>query len=130
MYSLKGKEGWPDLHDIYMETNDPTEYSFAIDCFGSWAHFQHLASLKWFQAYLFPWREELEVKLRSNAVTALYAVATTEGNKGITASKWLADKGWEKKRGRPSTSELAREKKIALRVKGDVDDDAKRLGLH
>ena len=130
MYSLKGKKGWPDLHDIYMDTDDPTEYAFAMECFESWAHFQHLTTLKWFQAYLFPWREELEVKMRSRAVRALMAVATTEGNKGTTAAKWVADKGWDKKRGRPSKEELVREQKVAMRIKGDVADDAKRLGLH
>ena len=130
LYSLKGTPGYPQLQEIYMSLNDPTEYAFAMECFGSWAHFQHLASLKWFQVYLHAWREELEVSMRSKAIQSLMDVAQNEGNKGITAAKWIADRGWEVKRGRPSKEEVVKQQKIAARIADDIDDDGKRLGLH
>ena len=130
MYTLKGKKGYTDIHDLYMESNDPTEYQFAIQAFGSWKHFKHLASLKWFQAYLDDWREELEVKLRSGAIVTLMESAVNDGSRGTTAAKWIADKGWDKKRGRPSKEEVARELKVSSRISDDISDDAKRLGLH
>lgn len=128
-YSLKGRSGYIDLHDLYIEQTDITEYKFAMTAFGSWKHFQHLASLKWFRIYLAEWREELEVKMRSMAIVNIMEAAS-EGSRGTSAAKWIADRGWEKKRGRPSKEEVARELRVSARIKDDVTDDAKRLGLH
>ena len=130
IYSLKGRTGYIDLHEMYMEANDPTEYKFAIQAFNSWKHFKHLASLKWFSIILEDWREELEVKLRSGAIISLMTSAIEDGSRGVTAAKWVADRGWDKKRGRPSKEEIARELKVTGRMSDEVSDDAKRLGLH
>jgi len=130
MYSLKGKKGFIDLHDMYLEASDPTEYKFAMLAFDSWKHFMHLASLKWFKLYLDDWREELEIKLRSSAIVSIMDSAVNDGSKGTSAAKWIADRGWDKKRGRPSKEEVERELKVSARITDDVSEDAKRLGLH
>lgn len=130
VYSLKGAAGYPDLHDLYIEMNDPTEYAFAMAAFDSWKHFKHLESLKWFRAFLTDWRLELEVKIRSEAIRSMAITANTEGSKGVSAAKWLADKGWDKKRGRPSGEEVTRETKVQANIQADISNDAKRLGLH
>jgi hypothetical protein len=59
------------------------------------------------------WREELEVKLRSQGVRGVMLEAYSEGKGSLQAAKWLADKGWTEKRtaGRPSNEELAGERK-------------------
>jgi len=118
------------LRRLYMETNDPTEYKFAQAFVGSWRHFEYMCSLKWFKEIIEELRMELEISLKSQAITSMILVSNTEGAKGITASKWLADKGWEKKRGRPSREEIQRERKIHASVSADVEEDAKRMGLH
>ena len=126
MYTLKGDPKFIDLHDLYMETMDPTEYSFALRAFGSWEHFQHLASLQWFQYYLKSWRTELEVKMRSEGIRQL-TNAAKEGTRGISAAKYLADRGWETKRGRPSKDEVEKERQIQAAMEEELQGDAARL---
>lgn len=130
IFSLTGKDGYPNFKHLFLETNDPTGYKFAIDSLGSYPHLQHLLSLKWFQMYWDAWQEEMEVKLRSQSICALYDTATQEGSKGTTAAKWLADKGWMQKRGRPSNAEVAGEKRKQARIKDELAEDSKRIGLH
>ena len=128
MYTLKAHPKYMDLHLMYLEEADPTEYNFALRAFGSWEHFKHMRTLSWFLVYLNQWREELEVKLRAEGVKALRKTAKTEGARGISAAKFLAEKGWEpKKRGRPSQEEIERERQIQARMQEDLQDDASRL---
>lgn len=126
LYSLKGKKGYEDLHDVYMQESDPTEYKFALRAFGTWEHFKKLEALAWFKYYLLQWRDELEVKLRSEGIRNL-TKAAKEGTRGISAAKYLAEKGWEKKRGRPSKEEVERERHIQARMDKDLQGDAARL---
>ena len=49
--------------------------------------------------------------------------------KGVSAAKYLAEKGYQKKAGRPSKEEVAREIKIAAGVKQELQDDMERIGL-
>ncbi len=126
LYSLKGRKGHEDLHDVYMQESDPAEYTFALRAFGSWEHFKKLESLDWFRKYLLVWRDELEVKLRSQGIKNLQKAAK-EGTRGISAAKYLAEKGWEKKRGRPSKDEVDRERAIAAAMEEELQDDAARL---
>jgi len=130
IYSLKGREGYIDIHEMYIEISDVTEYEFAMKAFNSWKHFKHLESLKWFSVFLEEWREELEVSIRSKSIKGMLEVATQEGAKGITAAKWLADKGWIKTRGRPSKEEVTREVKQHAGIQQAISEDARRLGLH
>ena len=127
---VKGKVTYPSLKTIFMEYADPTEYSFAVEVLGGWDHWQML-NKSWKLAPLFQsWREELEIKLRSEALIAMRQSAIHDGAKGITAAKYLAEKGWEKTRGRPSKDELAREEKTRAGIKEELSADAERLGMH
>ena len=75
------------------------------------------------------WREELELKILSDATQQIMDTALNEGSSGTTAAKWLADRGWEKKRGRPSKEELARQERMRGKVHEELDDYAERVGL-
>ena len=125
-YTLKGKTGYVDLHSIYMEEEDPTEYTFALRAFGSWDHFKKLESLVWFQFHLKHWRDELEVKMRSDGIKNLIK-ASKEGSRGVSAAKYIAEKGWEKKRGRPSKDEVERERQIQAAMDEEIAGDGARL---
>jgi hypothetical protein len=120
---------YPSLKRIYLEYSDPTEYSFAIEVIGSWDHWQTLAKSFVFRPYIQKWRDELEVKLRSEALRAMRETAKHEGSKGTTAAKYLAEKGWEKKAGRPSNAEIERQKKIHSGITSEIEADAERLGF-
>lgn len=130
MYTLTGVKGFTDVHEMYVNSADPTGYSFAIEAFESWDHFLHLSSLSWFRKHLASWESELEVKIRSKGMKALMKTATTEGSRGTTAAKYIADAGWKTKRGRPSKEDVEREQIQQARIKEDLGDDAKRMNLH
>lgn len=130
MYSLTGVKGYKDVHDMYINSNDPTGYSFAIEAFESWDHFQYLAGLAWFRKHLASWESELEVKMRSQGLRALMTTATTEGSRGTTAAKYVADAGWKTKRGRPSKEDVDREQIQQAKIKAELGDDAARMNLH
>ena len=130
MYSLTGVQGYTDVHAMYVNSADPTGYSFAISAFESWDHFVYLSNLQWFRKHLVSWEAELEIKMRSEGIKQLMTTATTEGSRGTTAAKYIADAGWKTKRGRPSKEEVEREQIQQARIKEELGDDAKRMNLH
>lgn len=131
-YSLKDRDHhyqgkvYPSLKRLYLATEDPTEYTFATEYFLGWEQWQRIANNKVFAKYIKNWREELELKLRSQAVKDI--INFSEGDKGFMAAKWLADKGWSKRAaGRPSKEELEKQAAIQKRIDEDFDGDVVRL---
>jgi hypothetical protein len=122
-------KGLPSAHALYLECADPTEYEFANQLLGSWAHWQRMLECKWFMPYVDAWRDELEIKLRSEAVRNIGTISKGTSPGALNASRWLAEKGWtEKKRGRPSKQEVASERKKQALVSQEVADDLARIG--
>ena len=117
----------PSIKQAFLECEDPTEYTFATTYLGGWSHWKRLCEkTKLLHPYIEEWREELEVKLRSEGIRQVAEHAKSD--KGFQASKWLAEKGWdEKKRGRPSKEEKERELKIQTKIGKEVDDDLTRI---
>lgn len=125
-------EGKPlvSLKKIYMEEEDLEEYKVAIRVFGSWNHWKKLLGNAKITAYIEEYREELETKIRSEAVRALVKTATLEGAKGTAAAKYVAEKGWNKRKaGAPSKNEVTRELKVQTRMDSELKEDMKRIGL-
>lgn len=117
------------LKRIYLEIADPTEYQFAIEVFGNWNHWLAITNSGILMEYITKWREELEVKLASQAIRAMINTASTEGSKGTTAAKYVAERGW-------STTSKANKKAdrdskhIEEQIHSSVKDDLVRLGIH
>jgi hypothetical protein len=132
-YEHNGKQ-YLSIKKLYLEIADPTEYEFAKKCFDSWAHWKRLCEKTTnLHPYIAAWREELEVKLRSQGVRGVMLEAYSEGKGSLQAAKWLADKGWTEKRtaGRPSNEELAGERKQRANIKQTMEDDLARIrGVH
>lgn len=118
------------LHRVYMELADPTEYAVAMEVFGSWKQWLKLTGNKALLSHIEGWREELEVKIRSGAILALAHTAATEGSKGTAAAKYIAERGWDKRKaGAPSKAEVNREMAIATGIETETAADLKRLGI-
>ena len=115
---------------MYIEIQDPTEYDFAMQLLGSWSHWKALCKVSWFKEHLNEWREELEIKLRSKAIKAMVSTAIHEGSKGTTAAKYVASKGWEDNRGRPSKASVDKQARIQNRIHDEVDEDIERMLKH
>lgn len=110
VYTLKDFDynGYPSLYRLYMEAQDPTEYSFAMANLDGWEHWKKLMNSPFFTPYLDRWREELELKLESAGIERLLKECEKGGPSALQAAKFLANKEWKKKksgeparRGRP-----------------------------
>lgn len=121
--TYKGKV-YPSLRRLYLETMDPTEYTFATTYLWGWEHWQRLLANKAIREEVEKWREELEVKVRANAVACIMS----KGVDSFSAAQWVADGKWKPaKTGRPTKAELEAEKKKRLRAVESLDDDASRI---
>lgn len=122
------------LKKIYMSYDHipEYEYDFALAVFGpsGWKHFNKLATSKGPVSDLIKeWREELDIKIKAEALRAMMIASKGDDAKGVQAAKYLADKGYTTKRGRPSKEEIARQTKIDAGAHKELEDDMKRLNL-
>lgn len=131
LYSLKdydlivGDKVYPSAKRLYMEVGDPTEYAFANKYFLGWKHWQRICDNKQIAQYIAQWREDLEMKLRSEAVAQTMAMA--KGG-SYQAAKFMIDRGYAKRAaGRPSKEEVERETKFQARIQDEYSADVIRL---
>lgn len=124
---------YPSLKQIYMSYDHIPgyEYEFAIDVFNSWDHWNKLANdtIPAIKSVIKDWREELDIRLKAQALKSLILTSRLDDVKGFNAAKYLADKGYAPQRGRPSKEEVEREKRIQAGTSKELEDDMKRLGL-
>ena len=127
LYTLKAEGDLPSLKQMYIDANDPTEYEFAMAAFGEWNHWHLLSELAWMEEHVYQWRAELEIKMRSAAVKVILEESRS-GKGKYNAAKFISDAGWrDKKRGRPSKDEVARETKIRAGVDAAIAEDLERI---
>lgn len=132
---VTGKIRWYSLQKLFLEwvPEDPTEYKFAMDIFGSkkaWDRIQRHPMLK---DKLTEWRSEVALRLRADGVRFMLDEVKSDGKNGFRAAQFLIDKGWlEKpkgKAGRPTKDETENKKKEDALLREALSEDAKRLGL-
>lgn len=135
IYTLKDDdyEGYPSLYRLYMETADPTEYAFATKYLDGWEHWKLLSNATFFQPFVSRWREELELKYKSEALAKIISTSSSTSREALQASKYLLEKGWEKSgqtsRGRPSKDEIRREANRIAEDQSRLEEDYKRLSV-
>jgi hypothetical protein len=102
-----------------------------MDVFNSWDHWQKLQgdTIPAIKDEIKAWREELDIRIKAKAIKALMTSSLDNDAKGVNAAKYLVEKGYMQKRGRPSKEELEREKKQILGMNKDVAQDLERIGL-
>ena len=110
------------LRKLYLEMMDPTEYQFACKYLWGWEHWQRIIENKMLYAYIERWQEELEVKIRAEAVKRMLSL---ESN--FNAVKWAADGHWNVRRGRPTKAERERERKVRERAVKETETDSERI---
>lgn len=125
-YEYKGKV-YPSLKKLYLKEEDPTEYVFAEKHLLGWQHWKRLCENKVIRKHVDEWREELELKIRSQAIRDMMSLCASE-NGNFSAAKFLADRGWEKRgAGRPSKAEKERQDRIQDRIEEEFAADVKRM---
>lgn len=132
VYTLKDEdfeyEGklYPSLKRLYLEMEDVVEYTFANRYLLGWNHWKRLQENKLFTARIEEWREELELKLRSQAIRDILDMTADE--KSFQAAKFIADKGWDKlKVGRPRTADKIKEEALMASIENDYSENVLAL---
>ena len=90
-YNPEGKEDLDDWRKRFVATQDPTEYLGAIELLGNWADWMKFKS-NWphfNKVILQQWHLEMEMSIRSKAMSTLVKLATLEGN--TTAAKFIVE---------------------------------------
>ncbi len=121
------KDQLPSFKRLFIESEDITGYTVAMEQLGSWEHMERLLSSKWFQSYWSRWCDEMEVRLKSKGLLKIKDTAEGDNASAYQAAKYLSDKGWEPKRGRPSKAELAKLTKKEKDLEDAVSDDMSRI---
>ena len=134
IYSLQDREReykgktYPSIHQAYIEMADPTEYTFAMKYFHSWQHWLKICNAAIMKPHIDKWRDELEIMLRSQGIRKMIRTSEETGKDSVSASRWLADRGWNKRKaGAPSKEEVVRQQKIAAGIEAEVEKDAERI---
>ena len=122
------------LQQLYvaMVPNDPTEYEFAQTVFGSWEVWEKIQKAPQIAPFVKRWRNEVEVKVKSQAIQAIAEEMKTGGRSSFSAAKLLLEKGWLDK---DNASQA--KKKLAAKEQEDqnkealalLSEDAERLGI-
>lgn len=125
-YAYKGKN-YPSLKRLYLKEEDVTEYEFATKHLLGWQHWKRLCENKQIRKHIDEWREELELKIRAQAIRDMQGLCASE-NGNFSAAKFLADRGWEKRApGRPSKIDKEKEDRLADRLSDEFTADIVRL---
>ena len=139
VYTLKNRdhEGYPSLYRLYMECDDPTEYTFAVQYLDGWDHWLTLCNCAWFKPYVSAWRAELEVRTKARALQAIKELASDpESKEHYQASKFLVSNGWVEKEaprksaGRPSKDDVKKEANRLAQEQRELADELSRVGLN
>ncbi len=124
------------MRAIYLAANDPTEYTAAMQIFGSLDCWTRLTTAPFFRPHLANWRAELQNKIKSGAVSTISSIAdgTDATNTQLSAAKWLASQSWvgpnleKPQRGRPVKShDPAEALREGLREQAETDHDFDRI---
>lgn len=122
---------YKSLKKLYFSYNHlpGCEYDFAMEVLGSWQHWKRLEN-SFLRVLIAEWRDELDVRIKANAMKQIISQASHgEGSSAITAAKYLSEKGYEPKRGRPSKEEKERALKQDTALQNEIANDLERVGL-
>lgn len=124
-----------NARDSFIELEDITGHKWAKTYLESYEHFKRFVGATWFREEMENWVEEIGVIQKARALQVvqdlLLDAEAPEGTR-LSAAKYLAEKGWDKKvnsKGRPSKELIKGELKKAVRKATDLENDAERIGL-
>ena len=119
-----------EFHKVFLKLEDMTEYRPALKLVGTWREWQRIKR-DWpsFCNYLDDWKAELTVKLRSKALSKIQELVEGDDSKALQASKFIAEEGWEAKRGkgRPTKIERVRAAKEIAKEASETKEEADRI---
>lgn len=114
-------DGLPSMHAMFMEDKDVTGYTTCMRTVGVWRYWQKIWRSKELKKHMDAWVAELEVQLMAEGLQKM------RKSDSPASAKYLMEKGWDKKAGRPSKADVEREARRQAMVDNDLADDINRL---
>lgn len=119
--TYQGRE-YRSLHKLYVDSNDPSEYTFANEYFYNFAHWELVKSHPAIRPHYEVMRKELEAKLSTKAIQAMIAQVMS-GTATQATLKFLANKEYiDAPTSRPSSTSNARGRPSKLASVSSIDD--------
>jgi hypothetical protein len=129
-YCEEGTECIDEWRTRFVAIGDPTEYAFGVEKMGSWPQWlKFKRHWKHFRDHILPqWQMELEISVRSAAMSTMVEDSRSSSRSAISSAKWLAEGGFkDKKRGAPSKAEREGRVKIESALEAEIADDMERV---
>jgi len=127
---LNGKT-YTSFKKRYLEIADPVEYETAQQLCDGWDHWKELTNSVALAPLIQECRDELDMKIRSEAVKVVAQDAASPDSKtSVTSAKWLSDRGYKadkKTVGRPAKS--SEETFKPLKLDSQTEEELARIGL-
>lgn len=126
---------YPSLKKIYMAYDHVpgAEYDFAMEHLGSWDHWLKLCNSNdtssRIKDMIQSWRDEIDIRIKAQNIKSIMRHSLDDDPKGLQAAKYLVEKGYAKRAGRPSKEEIQRELKTDAKAAKDRQADLERIGL-
>ena len=132
LYTMKNydHEGYPSIQRLFLEMNDPTEYTFATKYFDSWRHWKLVREAVWFKPIYNEMVEELHLRIKAKALFKIREAAENSDKDKMQANRYLLEGGYidkEDKRGRPSKAKVKEEADKIVRDHEQINDDYGRI---
>lgn len=127
---IKGLDGkvYKSLKFIYLKMEDVYEREFALACFDSWSHYKKMLRCSWFVEELEKWREELEIRHRSQALKSIRDVANDPLDKNsFNANKFLLAGGWQQSKTKVEKKKVKDASDSTIIATQEVNQDFERL---
>lgn len=119
-----------EFHKVFIEMEDPTEYTPALKLVGSWQKWLQLKNdVPKFNNIVELWKDELETKLRSRAAKKLKTLMERDGKEAAMCARWFAEEGFNRRSGagRPNYLERNRKAKELARLAAETEEERSRV---
>jgi hypothetical protein len=119
------------FHDVFIEMEDLTEYKPALKLVKDWREWCRIKR-DWptFGNFVEEWKEEVRVKLTSEALQKIQSMAKGDDPKALQASRFIAEAGDQRagaKKGRPSRADKERAATELARAAGETAEERQRI---
>lgn len=138
IFSIEGKiPSLVNARETYVSFEDTSGYGWSLKYLENFEHFQRLCKCPWFKKLKKQWDYEIETKLKERALKVIQDLMldeeSPEGTR-LSAAKYLAEKGWERRhapsntgKGRPSKKEVEKKVKEIAERRSQEHKDLERI---
>lgn len=117
-------ESVDEARKLFIATKDPTGITFADEYLGGYEHWKALLNCRSLELEMASWKEEMEVRLRSEGLKNIHAMA----KESFQASKLIMEGKWDdRKAGRPSKAEVEKNIRVESKMKQEFNKDIARI---